>query len=179
MCKTTWVGPFCRQLSKLYLCKIFAKTNRLHPKYQNCFSFNPEESKPVNSRSEKQELAYKPVKTWSDMYLDSPMTFLTNILNETCLMKNKTKVSVQICITIWMINKQIYYYYKLYLPSVDGQVTQSLQRLAISAAGPLSWNFIFYYIWCFGCICPGMLKKRFNFNAHWQTKDIIIGAQTG
>ena len=72
------------------LCKKIAKKSRLHPKYQNWFTFNPEESKPVNTRSEKPVLAYKPVNTRTNRYLDSPLPFLTNILNETCL-KNKSK----------------------------------------------------------------------------------------
>ena len=70
------------------LCKKFAKKSALHPKYQNWFTFNPEESKPVNTRSKKPELAYKPVKTRTDRYHDSPLPFLTNILNKSCLKKN-------------------------------------------------------------------------------------------
>ena len=69
------------------LCRKFAKKSALHPKYQNWFTFNPEESKPVNTRSEKPMLAYKPVNTRTDRYLDSPLPFLTKILNESCLKK--------------------------------------------------------------------------------------------
>ena len=71
------------------LCLKFAKKSQLHPKYRNWFTFSPEGPEPIDTRSEKQEHKFKQVKTRTDRYRDSPLPFLTSILNNSSLKKNK------------------------------------------------------------------------------------------
>ena len=71
------------------LCIKFAKKSQLHPKYKNWFTFNPEMPEPIDTRSEKVELKFKPVKTRTDRYKNSPLPYLTKVLNESCLKKSK------------------------------------------------------------------------------------------
>ena len=59
------------------ICLKFAKKTYANPKYKNWFCVN---NKSVNTRSEK--LFFKTVKARTDRFRDSPISYLTELLNE-------------------------------------------------------------------------------------------------
>ena len=70
---------------RLKLCLKFAKRAEQHPKYQNWFSEEIENMRPVpNTRSEKSatKTKYKVVPTRTDRFKNSPLPYLTDMLNE-------------------------------------------------------------------------------------------------
>jgi hypothetical protein len=64
---------------RIDLCLNFARKSAKSEKYQHWFS---KADKPtVNTRSDKPHNTFKPVYTRTDRYKDSPLPFLTNLLN--------------------------------------------------------------------------------------------------
>ena len=67
------------------LCLTFAKKAETHPKYKNWFVPAEVITPPtMNTRSDKTlvQTKYKPVPTRTEMYRDSPLPFLTGLLND-------------------------------------------------------------------------------------------------
>ena len=62
-----------------YICLKFAKKAFKNPKYQHWFCVNPEVTG-VKTRSEKPDL--KPVQARTDRFANSPIAYLTRLLNE-------------------------------------------------------------------------------------------------
>ena len=70
---------------RLKLCSNFARKAEINPKYQNWFEEEVATIRQVpNTRSDKNavENKYKPVPTRTERYKNSPIPFLTDILNE-------------------------------------------------------------------------------------------------
>ena len=66
------------------LCLSFALKCEKNPKYRNWFALSePAEAPLSNTRSDKESkrTKYKPVATRTDRYMDSPIPYLTEILN--------------------------------------------------------------------------------------------------
>ena len=69
---------------RLKLCLSFARKCETHPKYANWFHAAEEVLPPsMNTRSDKVSLQtkYKPVPCRTDRYKNSPIPFLTELLN--------------------------------------------------------------------------------------------------
>ena len=75
----------CDKLSdrRYKLCETFAKKSQKHPKYQNWFCENKSTAPNVKTRSEKfiQKKIFNPVKTRTSRYENSPLPYLTDVLN--------------------------------------------------------------------------------------------------
>ena len=68
---------------RLDLCLKFARKYQLHPKFKNWFESNPETVPRHNRQSEeKKETVFKEIVTMTDRYANSPLPFLTRLLNE-------------------------------------------------------------------------------------------------
>ena len=70
---------------RLKLCLNFAKRAEKHPKYHNWFSEEDEYIRPVpNTRSDKNAIKtkYKVVPTRTDRFKNSPIPYLTDMINE-------------------------------------------------------------------------------------------------
>ena len=66
------------------LCLNFAKKSEKHEKFQHWFELAEEKPDPLpNTRSDKTSLQtkYKPVTVRTDRYKDSPLPYLTELLN--------------------------------------------------------------------------------------------------
>jgi hypothetical protein len=64
------------------LCLKFSKKSEKHEKFKNWFKPTDERPQPLpNTRSEKTELKYKPVTVRTERYKESPLPYLTDILN--------------------------------------------------------------------------------------------------
>ena len=70
---------------RIKLCENFARKSEKDPKFKNLFSLNNEpQPKPTfktKSDATKIITKYHPVKTRTDRYRDSPLPYLTDILN--------------------------------------------------------------------------------------------------
>ena len=82
----------CEKLSdrRSNLCLSFALKCEKNLKYRNWFAVTESNEIPVpNTRSDKANsiTKYKPVPTRTDRYMDSPIPYLTNILNNHYLKK--------------------------------------------------------------------------------------------
>ena len=66
------------------LCKLFAKKAWKNPKYQNWFTLNDEPLPTINTRSEATRVrnVLKPIVTRTDRYMNSPLPYLTEVLNK-------------------------------------------------------------------------------------------------
>ena len=75
----------CKKLSdrRYSLCENFVRKTIKHPRFNNWFCVNSEPAPIVGTRNSKskQILKYLPVKTRTDRFEDSPLPYLTNILN--------------------------------------------------------------------------------------------------
>ena len=73
---------------RLQLCESFAKKSAKHPKFKNWFSENTEAPPSIKTRGNENNTMTKfnPVQTRTNRYGDSPLPYLTEILNKT--MKN-------------------------------------------------------------------------------------------
>ena len=69
------------------LCLSFAKKAYRNPKYTNWFNPHPFVNT-ANTRSEKHELSFKPVDFRTNRFRDSPLPYLTEILNVDKMKKN-------------------------------------------------------------------------------------------
>ena len=70
---------------RMKLCYNFARKAEIHPKYQNWFQEEDMDTRQVpNTRSDKDALKtkYKQVPTRTDRFKNSPIPFLTDMLNE-------------------------------------------------------------------------------------------------
>jgi hypothetical protein len=64
------------------LCLSFALKCEKNLKYKNWFALSEENNVPApNTRSDKALTKYKPVPSRTDRYMDSPIPYLTNVLN--------------------------------------------------------------------------------------------------
>ena len=66
------------------LCQNFAKKAWKNPKYQNWFTLNDEPLPTINTRSEATRVrnVLKPIVTRTDRYMNSPLPYLTEVLNK-------------------------------------------------------------------------------------------------
>ena len=66
------------------VCENFVRKASKHEQFQNWFHVNNEPIPNLNTRSDKvtKRNYYHPVKTRTDRYANSPLPYLTNILNE-------------------------------------------------------------------------------------------------
>ena len=73
------------------LCENFAKKSLRHPKYQNWFSENREAPPNISTRNGEKIMRTKfnPVQTRTDRYQNSPLPYLTGILNKLMTKKNQ------------------------------------------------------------------------------------------
>ena len=72
------------------LCLNFAKKANKSLKFTSWFS--PQQNPPtVDTRSEKPENSFKPVRTRTDRYQRSPLPYLTDILNLSKMKKQSSK----------------------------------------------------------------------------------------
>ena len=70
---------------RMKLCSNFAKKAEKHPKYKNWFEEEDTTIRQVpNTRRDKSAIKtkYKPVPTRTERFKNSPIPFLTDILNE-------------------------------------------------------------------------------------------------
>ena len=70
---------------RLDLCLKFARKSLLHPKFSNWFEFNLETetvARHTRQTGDKKETVFKEVVTRTDRYENSPLPFLTKLLNE-------------------------------------------------------------------------------------------------
>ena len=76
----------CENLNdrRINLCEKFAKKCIKHPKYQHWFCQNTEDTHNLNTRnnSTKIKAKFTPVQTRTDRYQNSPLPYLTEILNK-------------------------------------------------------------------------------------------------
>ena len=77
----------CESLNsrRLQLCENFAKKSAKHPKFKNWFSVNTEAPPNINTRGSENKTMTKfnPVQTRTNRYGDSPLPYLTELLNKT------------------------------------------------------------------------------------------------
>ena len=76
------------------LCLNFANKSLKHPKHQHWFSenpINPNPPPPPKTRAGKEKAKapaklpkFKPVKARTDRYRDSPIPYLTKLINDNC-----------------------------------------------------------------------------------------------
>ena len=75
----------CDMLSnrRYKLCGNFVKKAAKHPQFKNWFCINSDPPPNFETRSDKQTVKniYHPVKTRTDRFANSPLPYLTNILN--------------------------------------------------------------------------------------------------
>ena len=76
----------CETLSKrrVKLCENFTKKALKNPRYQNWFTYEVQNKPNPNTRfnATKIENVFKPVETRTDRYRDSPLPYMTEILNK-------------------------------------------------------------------------------------------------
>ena len=76
----------CETLSerRVKLCENFTKKALKNPRYQNWFTYEVQNKPNPNTRfnATKIENVFKPVETRTDRYRDSPLPYMTEILNK-------------------------------------------------------------------------------------------------
>ena len=81
---------------RLNLCEKFVKKCIKHPNYQHWFCQNTEDTHNLNTmnNSTKIKAKFTPVDTRSDRYQNSPLPYLTEILNKQWARRNKWMCTV-------------------------------------------------------------------------------------